>query len=97
MANYQSHRVPDFARALGADIVQLHSSDYRNPAQLRDGGVLIVGAGNSGAEIARSWRGTHEVLMSRPQHGRGAVQHRQLRRRARSSRASCCAWSSIAC
>ena len=33
-------------------IVQLHSSEYRNPAQLRPGGVLLVGAGNSGADIA---------------------------------------------
>jgi len=32
--------------------VQLHSSEYRNPGQLRAGGALVVGAGNSGAEIA---------------------------------------------
>lgn len=30
----------------------LHSRDYRRPAQLPDGAVLVVGAGNSGAEIA---------------------------------------------
>ena len=52
MASYQKPRIPDFARALDPDIVQLHSSAYRNPSQLRDGPVLIVGAGNSGAEIA---------------------------------------------
>ena len=52
MATYQKPRVPDFARELDRDIVQLHSSEYRNPSQLRDGAVLIVGAGNSGAEIA---------------------------------------------
>ena len=52
MATYQKPRVPAFARELGRDIVQLHSSEYRSPAQLRDGAVLIVGAGNSGAEIA---------------------------------------------
>jgi putative flavoprotein involved in K+ transport len=64
MANYQNRRVPDFARALRSDIVQMHSCDYRNPAQLRDGGVLIVGAGNSGAEIAKELSGRHEVWMS---------------------------------
>jgi putative flavoprotein involved in K+ transport len=32
--------------------VQLHSADYRNPAQLRDGAVLVVGPGNSGADIS---------------------------------------------
>ena len=52
MANYQQPRVPSFARGLDPAIVQLHSSQYRNPAQLNDGGVLVVGAGNSGAEIA---------------------------------------------
>ena len=52
MANYQKPRVPPFAAELDPGIVQLHSFDYRNPNQLREGGVLIVGAGNSGAEIA---------------------------------------------
>ena len=52
MATYQKPRVPPFAWELDAGIVQLHSSEYRNPAQLRQGGVLVVGAGNSGAEIA---------------------------------------------
>jgi putative flavoprotein involved in K+ transport len=44
--------VPAFASELSPDIVQVHSADYRNPGQLRPGTVLIVGAGNSGAEIA---------------------------------------------
>lgn len=44
--------VPAFASELAPSIVQLHSSDYRNPSQLPDGDVLVVGAGNSGAEIA---------------------------------------------
>lgn len=33
-------------------IIQLHSSGYRNPSQLPDGAVLVVGAGSSGAQIA---------------------------------------------
>jgi putative flavoprotein involved in K+ transport len=64
MANYQAHRVPRFATELRSDVVQLHSFDYRNPAQLRDGPVLIVGAGNSGAEIAKELVGRHEIWMS---------------------------------
>ena len=52
MADYQRGHVPEFARQLDPRIVQLHSADYKNPAQLREGGVLLVGAGNSGAEIA---------------------------------------------
>ena len=49
---YRTPKIPAFAAALDAGIVQLHSSAYRNVSQLRDGGVLVVGAGNSGAEIA---------------------------------------------
>jgi putative flavoprotein involved in K+ transport len=52
MASYQRPRVPEFATELAPGIVQLHSEDYRNPAQLRNGNVLVVGAGNSGADIA---------------------------------------------
>lgn len=65
MASYQKPRVPGFARDLDPEIVQLHSSAYRNLAQLRPGGVLIVGAGNSGAEIALEvMRAGHETWMS---------------------------------
>jgi putative flavoprotein involved in K+ transport len=48
---YQTPVVPEFASELTPQINQLHSSAYRNPSQL-DGNVLVVGAGNSGAEIA---------------------------------------------
>jgi putative flavoprotein involved in K+ transport len=51
MASYQAPRIPELASSLSPDLVQMHSIDYRNLAQLRKGGVLIVGAGNSGAEI----------------------------------------------
>jgi putative flavoprotein involved in K+ transport len=64
MGNYQHAHVPAFAQELDADIVQLHSSDYRNPSQLRDGGVLIVGAGNSGAEIATDVVNGHQTWLS---------------------------------
>jgi putative flavoprotein involved in K+ transport len=52
MATFQRPKVPPFAAALDPAIVQLHSSEYRNLAQLAPGPVLIVGAGNSGSEIA---------------------------------------------
>lgn len=52
MASYQRPVVPDFASDLDPGIVQLHSLDYRSPDQLAPGDVLLVGAGNSGADIA---------------------------------------------
>jgi putative flavoprotein involved in K+ transport len=61
MGNYQSHRVPAFAGELRPDIVQLHSCDYRNPAQLREGGVLIARSGWRGPTRARCrsrWTGS---------------------------------------
>lgn len=52
MSNYQQPRIPACAAALAPGIVQLHAHEYRNPSQLQPGPVLIVGAGNSGADIA---------------------------------------------
>ena len=57
-------KVPSFAADLDDDIVQLHSADYRNPAQLNPGTVLIVGAGNSGVEIGVEVAKTHPVLLA---------------------------------
>jgi len=65
MANYQRARVPAFAHALSAETVQMHSNEYRNLAQLQPGGVLIAGAGNSGAELAmETSRGGHPTWVA---------------------------------
>ena len=64
MSSYQVPRVPAYAKELRADIVQLHSVAYHNQEQLKPGGVLLVGAGNSGAEIAIDVAGTHPTWMS---------------------------------
>jgi len=64
MATYQAPRVPEFARALDPGIVQLHSSEYKNAAQLRPGDVLLVGAGNSGADIAIDIARSHRAWLS---------------------------------
>ena len=49
---YHRPAVPRIAERLPARITQLHSSQYRNPAQLPDGAVLVVGTGQSGCQIA---------------------------------------------
>lgn len=64
MASFQRKKLPPFASELKPDIVQLHSSEYKNPGQLREGSVLVVGCGNSGAEIAHELSRTHKVLMT---------------------------------
>ncbi|HEY0712848.1 MAG TPA: NAD(P)/FAD-dependent oxidoreductase, partial [Polyangia bacterium] len=73
MSNYQARRTPAFAPDLGKGIVQLHSCEYRNPGQLREGGVLIVGAGNSGAEIANELAGKHHIWMAGPDTGEAPI------------------------
>jgi putative flavoprotein involved in K+ transport len=49
---FQRPRVPAFAARLDPAIHQLHSSAYRNPFALPDGPALVVGVGNSGAQVA---------------------------------------------
>ena len=58
-----AHR-PSFAAELDPSIRQLHSLEYRNPEQLADGTVLVVGAANSGTDIALEAAKTHRVLLA---------------------------------
>lgn len=62
--SYQQPRIPTFASELDPAILQMHSVDYRNPAQLSQGDVLLVGAGNSGAEIALELASTRHVWLA---------------------------------
>lgn len=56
---------PAFAGELDPEIVQLHSSEYKNPSQLRPGPVLVVGAAHSGADIALEVVAAgHETVLS---------------------------------
>jgi putative flavoprotein involved in K+ transport len=64
MATYQAPRIPEFAGTLDASITQLHSSEYKNPGQLRPGDVVIVGAGNSGADIATDVARSHRTWLA---------------------------------
>jgi len=49
---FQNPVIPSIARQLSHQVVQLHSSEYRSPAQLPEGNVMVVGGGNSGVQIA---------------------------------------------
>ena len=66
---HQEPRIPTIAHDLDPAIVQMHSSAYRNPAQLREGGVLVVGAGNSGGDIALEAARAHPTWLSGPELG----------------------------
>ncbi|MGH8773792.1 MAG: flavin-containing monooxygenase [Jiangellaceae bacterium] len=72
---HQIPRVPAFASGLDPGIGQVHSSRYRSPAQLNDGGVLLVGVGNSGAEIAFEVSRTHRTWLSGTPSAQLPVRH----------------------
>jgi putative flavoprotein involved in K+ transport len=75
---HQIPKVPAFAPQLDRGIVQLHSSEYRNPSQLQEGDVLLVGAGNSGAEIAAELSRRHRTWLAGPKTGEVPVRHGSL-------------------
>jgi putative flavoprotein involved in K+ transport len=56
--------LPDFALDLDPSIRQLHSSEYRRPAQLKPGRVLVVGAAHSGTDIAYEVAATHPTVLA---------------------------------
>ncbi|MGH3785917.1 MAG: flavin-containing monooxygenase [Pseudonocardiaceae bacterium] len=57
-------RTPALARAFPDRVAQYHAADYRNPGELPDGGVLVVGSGQSGCQITEELlaSGRHVVL-----------------------------------
>jgi putative flavoprotein involved in K+ transport len=62
---FQTPRIPAVAEQLDPLVPQLHSAGYRNPAQLPAGGrVLVVGAANSGLQIAAELEGSCTVTVA---------------------------------
>jgi putative flavoprotein involved in K+ transport len=49
---YHTPKIPKIAERLPESIIQLHASAYKNPQSLPDRGVLVVGTGQSGCQIA---------------------------------------------
>ena len=61
---FQVPFTPAIAADLSAGVVQLHSSDYRSPAGLPTGAVLVVGGGNTGFQIAAELAQSHQVHLA---------------------------------
>jgi putative flavoprotein involved in K+ transport len=61
---FQNPVIPAVADGLDAGVVQLHSAEYRNPGQLPPGPVVVVGAGNSGLQIADELADHHDVTLA---------------------------------
>ena len=74
---FQRPRIPAFAAGLPANVAQLHSSQYRNPASLPAGAVLVVGSGQSGCQIAEElYKSGRQVFMSIGAGGRAPRRYR---------------------
>jgi putative flavoprotein involved in K+ transport len=61
---FQVPFVPPIIGDLEGTVFQIHSADYRNPDQLPDGDVLVVGGGNSGFQIAEELAATRKVTLA---------------------------------
>jgi len=61
---FQVPFVPPITRDLDDAVFQIHSANYRNPGQLPDGEVLVVGGGNSGFQIAEELAATRTVTLA---------------------------------
>jgi putative flavoprotein involved in K+ transport len=61
---FQQPNIPDFSTHLSGEVLQLHSSEYKNSSQLIRGTTVIVGGGNSGAQIAVELSHESEVFLS---------------------------------
>jgi len=66
---FQTPKIPEFASELDPSIHQIHAGDYRNPGQLADGPVLVVGLSHSGADLAHEISASHMVTVSGRAHG----------------------------
>ena len=69
MANYQVPKIPGLSQDLDPSILQMTPQSYKNPAQLQEGGVLVVGVGNSGADIAMDVARSHDTWIAGKESG----------------------------
>ena len=65
---FQCPVTPPIAKEMDADVFQIHSVDYQSPDSIPLGKVLVVGAANTGCQIALELSDTHEVEISAGQH-----------------------------
>jgi putative flavoprotein involved in K+ transport len=61
---FQIPLTPGVAAGLDESVVQVHSDEYRSPASVEGGDVLVVGGGNSGCQIAQELSSMHGVTLA---------------------------------
>jgi putative flavoprotein involved in K+ transport len=74
---FQRPMIPDYSRAVPSDVYQTEATHYRNPTELPPGAVLVVGAGNSGCQIADELlRSGRRVFLAMSRHSRAPRRYR---------------------
>lgn len=74
---FQQPNIPPFSANLPAEVRQLHSSEYRDPAALPAGAVLVVGSAQSGSQIAEElYQSGRKVYLCVSSAGRGPRRYR---------------------
>jgi putative flavoprotein involved in K+ transport len=74
---FQQPNLPEFSSEIPERIDQMHSSQYRNPESLKSGAVLVVGTGQSGAQIAEElYKSGRVVYLCVGSAGRGPRRYR---------------------
>jgi putative flavoprotein involved in K+ transport len=74
---FQRPMIPDYSRAVPSCVYQTAATRYRNPAELPPGAVLVVGAGNSGCQIADELlRSGRRVFLALSRHSRAPRRYR---------------------
>ncbi len=58
---FQTPFIPEFSKDISESVFQIHSSFYKNPNQLKEGNVLVVGAGSSGLQISTEIKNESEI------------------------------------
>ena len=74
---FQQPKLPSFSSSMATHIDQIHSGQYRNPEALASGAVLVVGSGQSGAQIAEElYKSGRKVYLCVGSAGRGPRRYR---------------------
>jgi putative flavoprotein involved in K+ transport len=61
---FQTPLVPKLTKGLDSGVWQVHSTGYRQPLDVPEGTVLVIGGGNTGFQIAKELSATHKVVLS---------------------------------
>lgn len=74
---FQTPRIPEFSKSISPKVLQMHSTQYRNPQSLPPGAVLVIGSAQSGCQIVEDlYQNGRKVYLSVGNAGRAPRRYR---------------------